>query len=150
MGSHAPNGRTVLQNWQDKTAKAFPKKQFIMEYLAGLQDTKPLRSCSGNRAKMLLKSHLGIKYHSEYNNVIRFLQHSSAIVNAGDWGRIGRDLETIIVSRWLTLSLMVDIIKGCAEINLYDPSVVPTLLCTLQCMRHAQKCITGSVSHHKP
>ena len=41
-------------------------------------------------------------------------------------------------------SLMVDPIKGCAEINLYDPILLPTLQCTLQCMRHAQKCITGT------
>ena len=39
-------------------------------------------------------------------------------------------------------SLMVDPIKGCAEINLYDPSLLPTLQCTLRCMRHAQKFIT--------
>ena len=34
--------------------------------------------CSGNRAKMLLKGHLGIKCHSQYNKVIRLLQYSSA------------------------------------------------------------------------
>ena len=39
---------------------------------------------------------------------------------------------------------MVDPVKGSAEINLKDPSLLPTLQCTLQCMRHAQKCITGS------
>ena len=39
---------------------------------------------------------------------------------------------------------MVDPIKGCAAINLYDRSLLPTLQCTLQCMRHAQKCITGT------
>ena len=59
IGSRAPHCRTVLQNGQDKTPKASPKKQSIMEYLPGLpQVTKPLRRCSGNRAKMLLKSHL--------------------------------------------------------------------------------------------
>ena len=68
IGSRAPYRRTVLQNWQDKTPKASPKKQSIMEYFPGHpQDTKPLRSCSGNRAKMLLKSDLGIKCHSQYN-----------------------------------------------------------------------------------
>ena len=30
------------------------------------------------------------------------------------------------------------------EINLYDPSLLPTLQCTLQCMRQTQKCITGT------
>ena len=40
------------------------------------QDTKPLKSCSGNRAKMLLKSHLRIKCHSQYIKVIRLRQHS--------------------------------------------------------------------------
>ena len=51
----------------------------IMEYLPGLlQDNKLLKSCCGNRVKMLLKSHLGIKRHSQYNKVIRLLQHSSA------------------------------------------------------------------------
>ena len=39
---------------------------------------------------------------------------------------------------------MVDPIKGCAEINLNDPTLLPTLQCTLQHMRHAQKCITGT------
>ena len=33
---------------------------------------------------------------------------------------------------------------GCAEINLFDPSLLPTLLCTLHCVRHAQWCITGT------
>ena len=41
-------------------------------------------------------------------------------------------------------SLMVDPIKGCAEINLNDPSLLSTLQCTLPCMRHAQKCITST------
>ena len=51
-----------LRNWQDSAPKAFPKKQYIMEYSSRLpQDTKSLRSCSGTRAKLLLKSHLGIK-----------------------------------------------------------------------------------------
>ena len=39
-------------------------------------------------------------------------------------------------------ALMVDPIKGCTEINLHDPSLLPTLQSTLQCMGHAQKCIT--------
>ena len=79
--------RTVLQNGQDKTRKASPKKQSIMEYLPGLpQDTKPLRSCSGNRAKMLLKTHLRLKCHSQYNKVIRLLQHSSSNSQCGWMG----------------------------------------------------------------
>ena len=41
---------------------------------------------------------------------------------------------------------MVDPIKGGAEINMNDPSLLATLQCTLQCMRHAQKCITGTQS----
>ena len=47
-------------------------------------------------------------------------------------------------NRSYTETLMVDPIKGCAEINLYDPSLLPTLQCTLQCMRHAQKSIIGT------
>ena len=39
---------------------------------------------------------------------------------------------------------MADPITGCAEINMYDPSLLPTLQCTLQRMQHAQKCITGT------
>ena len=39
---------------------------------------------------------------------------------------------------------MVDPINGRAEINLYNPSFLRSLQCTLQCMRHAQKCITGT------
>ena len=80
-----------------KPVKHLPRNSLswntCQDFLA--QDTKPLRSCSGNRAKMLLKSLLGIKCHSQYNKVIRLLQHSSA--NAGDWGCIVRYLATIIV-----------------------------------------------------
>ena len=39
---------------------------------------------------------------------------------------------------------MVDPIKGCTEINLHYPSFLPTLQCTLQCMGHAPKCVTGT------
>ena len=41
-------------------------------------------------------------------------------------------------------TLMIDPIKGCTEINLHDPSLLPTLRYTLQCMGVAQKCITGT------
>ena len=41
-------------------------------------------------------------------------------------------------------SLMVDLIKGCAEINQQDPSLLHTIQCTLQCMVHAQQFITGT------
>ena len=37
---------------------------------------------------------------------------------------------------------MDDPIKGCIEITQHDPSLRRTLQCTLQCMGHAQKCIT--------
>ena len=44
--------------------KSSPQKQPIMEHSPGLpQEKKPLRSCSRNRAKILLKGHLRIKYH---------------------------------------------------------------------------------------
>ena len=39
---------------------------------------------------------------------------------------------------------MVDLIKGCTEINLHDSSSLPTLQCTLQCMANAQKYFTGT------
>ena len=39
---------------------------------------------------------------------------------------------------------MVHHIKGCAKINLYDPSLLSTIQCTLQCMGHVQKCITAT------
>ena len=41
-------------------------------------------------------------------------------------------------------ALMVDPINGSTEINLLDPTLLPTLQCTLQCMGNAQKCITGT------
>ena len=70
-----------------------------MEHSLGLpQDTKSLRSCSGNRAKMLLKGHLGIKYHSQY--ITRSFDSFSTvqpIVNGGDWGCSAPDIETIVV-----------------------------------------------------
>ena len=56
---------------QDKTPKASLKKRSIMEHSPGLtQVTKSLRRCSGNWTKMLLKGHLRIKCHSQYNKVI--------------------------------------------------------------------------------
>ena len=95
ISSRAPHCRTVLQNGQEKTPIASSKKRSLMEDSPELSlDTKSLRSCSGNRAKMLLKGHIGIKCHSQYNKVIRLLQYSSA--NGGAWGCIMRDLETII------------------------------------------------------
>ena len=42
--------------------------------------------------------------------------------------------------------MIVYSIKGCAEINQYDPSLLPPLQCTLQCIGHAQKCITGTLT----
>ena len=41
-------------------------------------------------------------------------------------------------------SLMIEAIKGCAEINLHDPSLLQTPQCTFQCMGHANKRITGT------
>ena len=43
-------------------------------------------------------------------------------------------------------SLMVDPINGFAEINLHDPCLLPSLQCTLQCIRQAQKCITSTLT----
>ena len=39
---------------------------------------------------------------------------------------------------------IVDPIKSCTEVSLHDPSLLPILQCTLQCMGHTQKCITGT------
>ena len=105
--SRSPHCSTVLQNGQDITPKASPKMQSIMEYSPGLpKDTKPLRSCSGNRAKLLLESHPRIKCHSQYHLVIRLLQYFPSIVNGGDQGFIMRDLETIMVFVLLSFSFM--------------------------------------------
>ena len=85
--------------------KASPNTRSIMEHMPGLhQDTKSLRSCSRNWAKTLLKGHLGIKCHSQYNEVIRLLQYSST--NGVNWGCIVRDLETIIVLVLLTFNFI--------------------------------------------
>ena len=67
---------TTLLNSTPKLAGQKPEsisqEAIYHEILAGLpQDTKYLRSCSGNRAKMLLKNHLGIQCHSQYIKVIR-------------------------------------------------------------------------------
>ena len=39
---------------------------------------------------------------------------------------------------------MVDPVNGSTEINQRDPSLLPTLQCTLQCVGHPQKCIIGT------
>ena len=101
--SREPYCRTVLQSWQDKPSNASLKKQPIIEYSPGFsQDTEPLRSCSGNRPKMLLKSHIWTKCHSQYIWVIRLLQDSSANSYWGACGCNVRDLETITVLVSLT------------------------------------------------
>ena len=39
---------------------------------------------------------------------------------------------------------MVDPINSTAEVDLHNPGLLPALQCTLQCMCHTQKCITGT------
>ena len=98
IGSRTPHCRTVFQNWQDKTPKASPDEQSIMEYSPELpQDTKSLRSGSGNRAKMLLKGQLRIKFRSQYIKIDRLFSIVPSMVNGGGWECIVRDMETIIV-----------------------------------------------------
>ena len=81
---YSKTGRTQPQKHLPRSNPSWNTHQDLIP-----EDSKPLRSCSGNREKMLLKSHLGIKCYSQYIMVIRFLQHSSNnIVNGGDWGCI--------------------------------------------------------------
>ena len=40
-------------------------------------------------------------------------------------------------------SPMIDLIKGCTEIDLHNPDLLPTLQCTL-CIGHTQKSFTGA------
>ena len=50
-----------------------------MKYLLGLShDIYPLRCSPGNEAKILLKGHISIKDHTQYDKVIRLLQDSSS------------------------------------------------------------------------
>ena len=39
---------------------------------------------------------------------------------------------------------MVDPIKSSTEVDLHNPGLLPALQCTLQCMCHKLKCITGT------
>ena len=57
--SREPPCKSVLENGQDKTQKASPKKRYIMEHSPGLpQDTKSLRSWQlWKPSEMLLKDH---------------------------------------------------------------------------------------------
>ena len=91
----------------DKTPKASPKKRFIVEYSPGLsQDTKSLRSCSGNRAKMLLK---GLFESNVIPNISRTSDSFSIvppIFDMGDWGCSVRDPKTIIVLVVLAFNLI--------------------------------------------
>ena len=105
--SRAPHLRTILQNGQDKSSKASPKKLSIMEYSLGLpQDTKSLRSCTGNQAKMLRKSHLGSNVTPKISRSSYSFSTVLPIVNGGVWGCIVRDLETIIVLVLLTFNFI--------------------------------------------
>ena len=94
--------------YRNKTPKASPQKRSIMEHSPLLpQDTKSVRSCSGNRAKVFLKGHLGNKYVTP--NITRSsdsLCTVTSIVNGGDWRCIVRDLQTIIVLVLLAFSFV--------------------------------------------
>ena len=69
-----------------------------MEHSPGLlQDTKSLRSGSGNRAKVLLKVILELNVTPNITRSLDSLSTVPPIINGGDWGCIVRDLETIIV-----------------------------------------------------
>ena len=68
------NAAQYSKTGMTKILKASLQERSIIKYLIGLpQYEKPLRSWPGNRAKMLLKSHLIIKCHSRY---IQILQHT--------------------------------------------------------------------------
>ena len=94
IDSRAPHCRTVLRNRQDRTLKASYKKQSIIEYSPGLQDTKSLRSYwkpSKDASQKLSWNQKSLPIYQ----VIRLLHSDSfstlpPIVNGGD-------LETIIV-----------------------------------------------------
>ena len=85
------------------------------------QDTKPLKSCFGNREKMLLKSHLGIKCHSLYNISSGTFRSVPPIVKEGDSGYIMLDLETIKVLIALNIILLTQ--KVTPFTNLSDVTV---------------------------
>ena len=92
---HHSAEQAVLQNGKDKTLKPCPEEQSLMNYSPKLsEDTKSLRSRFGNSAKMLLKSHLGIKCYSQYIKSSESFSTVPPIVNGGgtSWGCIVRDL----------------------------------------------------------
>ena len=98
IGSRATNARTVLQNWQDKTPKASPKKLSIMEHFPGLpQDSKPLRSALETErrcfSKVILESNVtpNITRPTDSFSTVPPIDYDS------DWGCIVHDLDTIIV-----------------------------------------------------
>ena len=106
--SRAPECRTVLQNWQDKTPKASPKKLYISwntrkDFLKipSLWEIA-LESEWRCFAKVILESNVTI-------NITRSSDSFSTvppIVNGGDWGCIVRDLETIIVLVFLAFNFI--------------------------------------------
>ena len=61
-----------------KLQKPLPRSYLSWTHARTSSRFHVLRSCSGNRANLLLKGHLGIKCYSQYIKVIRILQHSSA------------------------------------------------------------------------
>ena len=102
---------TILQNSTPKRAElnreSISRGETYHVTLAELpQDIKPVRSFSGNRAKMLLKSYLGIKCHSQYFKVNRAFSTVPPIVNKSNWGCNVHDLGTIIVLVVLTFKFI--------------------------------------------
>ena len=63
---------------QDKTIKRYQKERPIVKYLQRLSHvTKPLSCSTRNRAKVLLKGHLSIERHTQYNKVSRLISFQS-------------------------------------------------------------------------
>ena len=96
IGSWAPHCWAILQDRQDNSKRS--QEWLIMKYLPGLSHDNKRRSCSyGNRAKVLLKCHLSIKRHPQYNKVSRLFQDSFFQSQWGWLGWIVCDLVTILL-----------------------------------------------------
>ena len=95
--SRAPHCMTLFQNEQDKTPRAPSKRQFIIEYSPGLQDTKPLIAALETERRCFSKFILESNVTSNISGSSDSISTVPQIVNGGDRGCILLDLKTIIV-----------------------------------------------------
>ena len=116
------------------------QERCVIKYSSGIpNDIKPLSRRSGNGAKILLKTHLGIKCHPQHIIVIILIQPSpnKSNVNWDNWGCTVRDLELICKMKFICTILaswpLYNVLCNVWDTN-KKPSQVPRQIRSARCV----------------